>query len=194
MKKIIVVVVSVLYCVPALSQRNTARVLDIQNEEDAFVNRLAKLIPTTERYQYSEFQDGRVFYATHKESNVTKLNYDRYFSHASMVNEKGDTLFVANFAVIKYVLIDRALFYYDIHKGYFEILSNPNDSVRLVVQRQLNIVKREVLRDHEKPQNTSTKKIFSAIYLPVNPSLPREKVTLSKDAIFYLMNAITSYF
>ena len=188
MKKVIVVLVSLLSCFPSLSQRNIGRALDMENEEVAFVNRLSKLIPTTERYQYSEFQDGRVFYTTHKESNLTKLNYDRYFSHASMINEKGDTLFVANFAIVKYVLIDRALFYYDNHKGYFEILSNPDDFVRLVVQRQLNIVKREVLKDYEKPQTTSTKKLFSAIYVPVNPVLSREKVTLSKDDIFYLMN------
>ena len=156
-------------------------------EELGFIDRLSEFIPWTEKYWYSEFRDGYVFYVSHKQSNVTKLNFNRYRSLISMIDEKGDTVFVANFEIIKYILIDKDLYYHDRQKGYFEILTNPNDSVRLCVQRQLNILNPEVLKDHEKPTSSSTGKSFSVIYVPRNPTLPREKVTLSRDAIFYLM-------
>lgn len=49
-------------------------------------------------------------------------------------------------------------------------------------------VEREVLKDHEKPKKRSTKSSFSVIYNPRNPTFPREKITLSRSAIFYLMS------
>lgn len=166
----------------------TTRYLDQKIEEDGFINRLYECIPKKEKYWYSEFREGYVYYVTRTQSSPANLNYNLYRSLISMIDEKGDTVFVANFEIIKYISIGKDLFYHDFNKGYFEIISDPNDSIRLVVQRQLNISKREVLMDHEKPQTVSNKKYFSVIYTPANPTLHREKVTLSRDDVFFLMD------
>ncbi len=172
----------------AFSQNKAnSRFEEERTEELGFIDRLSEVIPYNEKYSYSEFRDGYVFYVSRKKSNITKLNFNRYRSLISMIDEKGDTTFVANFENITYILIDKDLYYHDHDKGYFTILSNPNDSVRLCVQRQLNIANREVLNDHEKPSSSSTDKGFSVIYIPFNRTLPKEKVTLSRDAVFYLM-------
>lgn len=162
--------------------------LDAQKEEDGFVDRLAELIPYKEKYLYSEFRDGRIFYVPHRESSLIKLNYNRYRSLISMIDEKGDTSFVANFKIIKYILVKSDLYYHDHLKGYFEILSHPDDSIRLLVQRQLNIRSREVLKDYEKPKPVSTEKLFTILYVPRNPTFARENVTISRDVVYYLMN------
>ena len=90
---------------------------DYQIEMDGFIDRLSEFIPWNEKYWYSEFRDGYVYYTSHKKSNTTKLNYNRYRSLVSMIGEKGDTLFVANFEIIKYILIDKDLYYHDFQKG-----------------------------------------------------------------------------
>jgi hypothetical protein len=161
--------------------------LDYLSEEDKFIDRLSYFIPWKEKYRYSEFRDGYVYYAMRKESNPTKLNFNRYRSLISMIDEKGDTVFVANFEIVKYIIIDKDLYYHDYQKGYFEILSNPDDSIRLAVQRQMKIGKREKLKDYEIPKNRSTKNSFSLIYKPLNPTFPREEITISRIDIFYLM-------
>lgn len=161
--------------------------LDIQKEEDVFQTRLSNFLPYSEKYRYPEFKEGRVYYTSHKESNPLQLNYNLLFKEVIMIAENGDTIFVANFEIIKYILIGKDLYYHDFKKGYFEIISSPDDSIRLAVQRKLKILKREVLRDTEKPELTSSSKIFSSMYVPVNPTFHREKVTLSREITFFLL-------
>jgi hypothetical protein len=145
------------------------------------------LLPYKEKYRYPEFKEGRVYYSR-KESNPLKLNYNLLFRQVIMIAESGDTIFVANLEIIKYILIDKDLYYHDFKKGYFEIISNPDDSIRLTAQRKLKILKREVLEDTEKPQLTSASKIFSSLYVPLNPTFKREKVTLSRETTFFLLD------
>ena len=56
------------------------------------------------------------------------------------------------------------------------------------MQRQLKIGKREKLKEYEMPKNRSTKSSFTVIYKPLNSSFPREEITISRVAIFYLMS------
>lgn len=186
-KILLIFILSTFWFLAFSQNRGNSSLEEQRIEELEFIDRLPEFIPKNEKYRYSEFRDGYVFYVSRKQSNVTKLNFNRYRSLISMIDEKGDTTFVANFEIIKYILIDKDLYYHDRDKGYFEIRTNPTDSVRLCVQRQLNIVNREVLKDHEKPTSSSTDKSFSVIYVPRNPTLPREKITVSRDDIFYLI-------
>ena len=96
------------------------------------------------------FFPGRLIYSSHKEADVGKLNYDLFFRQISTIDIRGDTSFVANFEIIKYILLDKDLYYHDYQKGYFEILTNPDDTTRLVAQRKLKVIKREVLSDIDK--------------------------------------------
>ena len=161
--------------------------LEKAKEEDVFQARLSVAIPWKEKYRYSEYRDGNVYYSSKKVSAPVKLNYNLLFRKIMVINEMGDTLAIANFDEVKYIRIDKDLYYHDVKRGYFEILSNPNDSIRLAGQRKLKILKRYVLGDAEKPQLTSTNKLFSVLYIPLNPTFNREEVTLSRDVTFFLM-------
>ena len=173
----------------ASSQGNrTAAHLDWAREEDVFLTRLAEFIPWKEKYRYIEFRDGNVFYASHKESSSIKLNYNLYLHKIEMINEQRDTSFLPNFEIIKYILLDKDLYYHDVNKGYFELLGNPNDSIRLVGQRQLRILGREEISNTDNPKLTTSKDSFSVEYFPLNHSLPREKVTLSRTISFFVMD------
>ena len=162
--------------------------LDYQSEADVLFTRIYGSIPWSEKYRYSEYRDGNVFYTTHKESFSIKLNYNLYYKQIMMISELGDTVFLANFEIVKYILIGKDLYYNDVGKGYFEILSNPNDSIRLMCQRRLRVLSRQVLKDTEKPELINTKKLFSLEYIPLNPTYNREVVTLSRDIFFFLMD------
>ncbi len=180
-----------LSCFPYLALAQTGggiQRLDYQSEADVLFTRIYGSIPWNEKYRYPEYRDGNVFYTTHKESFSIKLNYNLYYKQIMMISELGDTVFLANFEIVKYILIDKDLYYNDVGKGYFEILSNPNDSIRLMCQRKLRVLSRAVLKDTEKPQLTNTKKLFSLEYIPLNPTYNREVVTLSRDISFFLMD------
>ena len=177
-----------LYATPFLVSSQTAGRLEQQRENDIYVTRLMAFIPWGEKYRYPEFRSGNVFYTTHKESSSLQLNYNLYLREIEVINEKDDTVYLANFEIVKYILLDRDLYVHDVNKGYFEILSNPNDSIRLIGQRKLDIRRREPLQDHEIPQLTSSDESFSVIYHPLNHSLPREKVTLAKVILLFLMD------
>src|SRR5262245_17219057 len=133
-------------CVPvmAISQSGSAK-LDLLKEEDIFQARLSQFISPKERYRYSEFKEGRVYYLPHRESNVTRLNYNLLMKEMVMIIESNDTIFVANFEIIKYVLIDRDLYYHDFKKGYYQLLSDTDDSVRLATQRWLEVQSRNTI-------------------------------------------------
>ncbi len=188
--KIILFSVLFLSSIPLFPQANTSGIkkLDQLKEEDVFQQRLSQCIPWKEKYRYAEFQDGHLFYASRKESDTLRLNYNLLFQQAVRINEQ-DTAFVVDFDVIKYILIKDDLYYKDYQKGYFEIISNPNDSIRLAVQRKLKILERKKMRDGEKPQLYSTKKNFSVVYNPVNPTFPKEKVILTRETLFFLLDA-----
>ena len=159
-----------------------------RQEEDMFLTRLAEFIPDEEQYVYQNFTEGRVFYVPHKESNPVKLNYNRLLKQMQMITENGDTIFVANFEIIKYILIDKDLYYHDFKKGYFQVLTNPDDSIRLVAQQWLNVKTRDPLGDSDHPQPIFNKDFFAVVYYPHNPALSRQWVKLSRGISFFLID------
>ena len=162
--------------------------LDRMKEDDYFITRLLHFIPAKEIFRYGEFQDGRVYSKPHKESNVTKLNYNLLLRDMVMIAENRDTIFVANFEIIKYILIGKDLYYHDYKKGYYELLSDPDDSVRLATQRWIDVRVRDALNDVEKPQLDSYKNYFKVLYHPLNQTLPDEVVKLAREVSFFLID------
>jgi len=156
------------------------------SEEDRFQANLPSYLPMKEKYRYPEFKEGRVFYTTHKQSNIALVNYDLILQNMLMINGTGDTTVMTNFGTIKYVEIEKDLYYQSFGKGYFEIRSNPDDSVQLVAQWHLKAT-RWILGETEKPEIVNSQNNFSFIYVPRNPAFSRQKVTISRKPIFFLL-------
>lgn len=174
----------------AVSQMNSSgsAQLDLLKEDDIFQTRLSQFISPKERYRYNEFTDGRVYSLPHRESNVTKLNYNLLLKEMVMINESSDTMFVANFENIKYVLVGNDLYYHDFKKGYYELLSDPDDSVRLATRRWLEVQARNRISDVERPQLEAYRNYFRVVYRPLNQTLSDEVVKLSREVGFFLID------
>jgi hypothetical protein len=84
-------------------------------------------------YRFPEFQNGTVFF---KEggSVPAKLNYNIWLEEMHFIDEKADTLSIADPALIKYIVIGQNLFYFE--KSYLEVIEKYN-TVTLAVKQVL---------------------------------------------------------
>jgi len=116
------------------------RTIMVRAGEDA-----TKVIPLSERYRYSEFMNGRLFYPQNKRSEVLKLNYDLLFGAMQFIDSKGDTLFIAEDSnIFKYVQVGSDLYFHDFRDGYFEMVTRTGD-LRLMSQYKWKVVRTEIV-------------------------------------------------
>jgi len=97
--------------------------LSAQKEELITVKAGTKVLdyfPVSERYMYSEFIPGRVFWKNGNKSDID-LNYNYLAGEMEFIQVR-DTLSIINKKDIKYVVITRDTFYFD--KGYIKQLSS----------------------------------------------------------------------
>lgn len=79
------------------------------------------VLPSHEIFFYPEFTTGRVFLRDGVVSEV-RLNYNRLVDEIHFINEKGDTLALANENNLKFVAVGNDTFCYD--EGYIRIVSS----------------------------------------------------------------------
>lgn len=104
-----------------------------------------KVIPLKERYRYSEFMNGRLFYPQNKRSELLRLNYNQLFGAMQFIDSKGDTLFIAEDSnIFKYVQVGNDLYFHDFRDGYFEMVTRSGD-LKLMSQFKWKIIRTEIV-------------------------------------------------
>lgn len=83
------------------------------------VNDISKIIPYKDRFQFEQFQDGKVYFRNGKVT-AAKLNYSYIYAEIMFINPKKDTLLLADLDYINFVSIaDHSYFYFKGH-GHIE--------------------------------------------------------------------------
>ncbi len=95
--------------------------------------KISESLPKEALYLYPQFKDGVVNF---KNTNVgaSRLNYNRLLDEIQFIDEKGDTLSLADDAIISSVYIDRDTFYY--YQGYVKMISDVK-KVKFAIKKKL---------------------------------------------------------
>lgn len=149
----------------------------------------SKVIPLNERYRYTEFHDGLLHYPQGKKSSVLKLNYNLVFGAVQFLDDKGDTLFIAEDSnIFKYVQIQRDLYYHDFRDGYFEILTR-NAPVKLIAQLKWKVVRKEIVVEngYGTSASVSNTEYSSRRSSDINNFVQNENTLFGKDLSYFLL-------
>jgi len=98
-------------------------------------NRIRDILTPSDIYYYPQFTSGKVFFRNGTKAEA-KMNYSHLVDQMLFIDNKGDTLALADEITIKFIAIDKDTFYYD--EGYTRLIVN-NGVVKLA-ERQIWVV------------------------------------------------------
>ena len=144
MKSLLLLFFVLIHCTCLLAQDSTY--VTIKSGD-----RIQESLTSDDLYYYSQFTIGEVFFKGGTKAKA-KVNYSRLFDQMLFIDNKGDTLALAEERTIKFIAVDQDTFYYD--EGFVRIVAD-NKFVKLA-EKQIWVV-----TDIRKPgpHNTSTSTI-----------------------------------
>ncbi len=95
-------------------------------------------LPVREKYEYENFLDGVLIYKSGNQSHGVKMNYHQLYGEMKFIDERGDTLFVANTDSIAFVRIGKTLYLHTSSNEYLKIISG-NNQVKLCSMQKLKL-------------------------------------------------------
>lgn len=98
-------------------------------------NRIKDVLTPADIFYYPRYISGKVFFRDGTKA-MAKMNYSRLFDQMLFVDNKGDTLALANEKTIKFIAVDQDTFYYD--EGYIKLIAD-NGIVKLA-EKQIWVV------------------------------------------------------
>ena len=98
-------------------------------------------ISFAERYQYPEFQSGKLIY-TNGSASTARFNYNRLLGEMHFIDVKGDTLALSGDPAIQAVSLGQNLFYYEYPKQYWMLVTD-YDSGKLMIKQNIILIDRE---------------------------------------------------
>lgn len=102
---------------------------------------LTNVLSFAERYQYPEFQSGKLLF-TNNSSSMARFNYNRLLGEMHFIDAKGDTLALTSDPTIQAVVIGKDLFYYEYPKQYWMLVTD-YESGKLMVKQNIVLIDRE---------------------------------------------------
>ena len=142
-------------------------------------------VAITDLYQYAQFTYGKVFFKA-GDSTTAKLNYHRFLEAMQFIDYKGDTLKIANAAMIKFIRINNDVFYYDDEDGYMNLVKDTN-GIKLAAKRTLRITSRSKIGAYGMESPTSSIGTYGTLITQTNVYnlVPQEDITLTKKTEYY---------
>jgi hypothetical protein len=133
-------------------------------------------------YQYPQFVPGKVFFRF--DSAVAKLNYNRLLDEMQFIDHKGDTLSIANAAMIRLIVINDDVFYYD--KGYVKLIKDTN-GIKLAVKQSLKLSGQNKMGAYDMASPASAIDSYKTWIDPrgIYHLVPREDIILAKKTEYY---------
>jgi hypothetical protein len=103
------------------------------------------VIPFSDKYLFSEFRPGQLYYPQGKRSEVLMMNYNMVMDAMQFIDSKGDTMYIAEDSnIFRYVQIEQTLFYHKFGEGYFIVVTR-EDPIKLLSQNKWNVLRREAM-------------------------------------------------
>ena len=84
-------------------------------------NRIKDVLTPADIFYYPQFTSGKVFFKDGTKATA-KMNYTRLFDQMLFIDQKGDTLELADEKTIKFIVIAPDTFYYD--EGYMRLIAD----------------------------------------------------------------------
>ena len=133
--------------------------------------------------QYPQFVAGKVFFKS-GDSTVAKLNYHRFLDEMHFIDLKGDTLSIANAAMIRFIRINDDVFYYD--NGYVKLLKDTN-GIKLAAKQTLRLSGKDKIGGYGMANPTSAIDSYGTLIdqKGIHNMIPREDITLTKKTQYY---------
>jgi hypothetical protein len=100
----------------------------------------ARVIPIADKYRFTTFTDGKIYYLN--SISAGKLNYSILLGEIHFIDQKQDTLSLANENLIKKVTIGETNFYYAKEKGYVEEIADFSN-IKLGISQIIHMVNSE---------------------------------------------------
>lgn len=140
-------------------------------------------VSITELYQYPQFVYGKVFLKS-GDSAVAKLNYNRLFDEMLFIDFKGDTLSIANAAMIRSIRTNNDVFYYD--DGYVKLIKD-TIGIKLAAKQSLRVSGKNKIGAYDMANPTSAMDSYGTLIdqRGVYNLVPREDVILAKKTYYY---------
>ncbi len=134
-------------------------------------------------YQYPEFVYSKVFTKS-GDSTSAKLNYNRLFDEMQFIDFKGDTLSIANGAMLRLIRINEDVFYYD--NGYVRLIKDTN-GIKLASKETLKVSGKTKIGAYDMANPTSAIDSYGALIdqRGVYKLVPREDILLAKKTEYY---------
>lgn len=146
--------------------------------------KISDAISPKTKFNYPDFISGNVFFKDGTSSQAL-LNFNLLNEEMQFIDPKGDTLSLANEAIIKYILIDSDTFYYS--KGYLELIKG-NTLVKLAKKQRLKIGDVRKIGGYDQASSVSAITSYSSLNngRQVTNLTQRAEVLLSKEITYFL--------
>jgi hypothetical protein len=144
---------------------------------------LNESIRSQDLYEYPQFIFGKVFFKP-GDSAIGSLNYNRILDEIQFIDRKGDTLNIANPATIKFIRINKDLFFYD--EGYVKLLKE-NNSMKLAEKQILRVRDKQKTGAYDLPNPTAAINTYNSFNdgKRLYSLVAREDILLSKQTLYY---------
>ncbi len=174
----------VLTCVYAQAQKQ------IRVKSDTDIN---KAIPMSDRYRYPQFMAGSVVYRNGV-SGGGRLNYNRLLGEMQFIDNKGDTLALADEQNVAHVMIGKTRFYVNSGKGCPEVISEhgPIKLARQTVFKSMRTEKKVAYGQSSGASSVATVQPYSS-----NSSMHRIEATgdqmVKEETTFFIIDQNERY-
>ena len=140
-------------------------------------------VSITDLYQYPQFVYGKVFFKS-GDSAVAKLNYHRLLDEMLFIDPKGDTLSIANAAMIRSIHTNNDVYYYD--NGYVKLIKDSN-GIKLASKQTLRVSGKDKIGAYGMANPTSAIDSYGTLIdqRGIYNLVPREDITLAKKTEYY---------
>jgi len=135
-------------------------------------------------YEYPRFVFGKAFFKP-GDSATGRMNYNKLAGQMQFIDFKGDTLNIADPRTIKYISINRDLFYFD--DGYVKLIKEDN-MIKLATKQTIRLAGKEKTGAYNTASSTSSITTYSSFTMEgkVYNVVPTEDMILKKQTQYYL--------
>jgi hypothetical protein len=142
------------------------------------------IVPDSLIFRYPQFVTGKVYFKDGL-SFTANLNYNALLGEVQFINEKSDTLSLADENSVKFIIIGKDSFYYS--NGYIELITG-NDRVKLGVSQKLVVTDKSKIGAYNQPTARSSITSYSSVAIGNQRSAlsVREEMVLTNQKTFLI--------
>ncbi|MDB5248205.1 MAG: hypothetical protein JWQ40_2599 [Segetibacter sp.] len=152
---------------------------------------ISSILADTIIFKHPNFVYGGVYFKNREVSNAL-LNYNLLLGEIQFIDQKGDTLSLADENNIKYITVGKDSFFYS--KGFIQLVT-ANDAVKLGVIEKLTLADKKKIGAYNQPTTRSSTRSYSSVSINNQRSLlsMSEEMVFTKERKYYLGDRFSKF-